>query len=113
MNDCLFCKIISGEIPSKKVYEDDNVYAFYDIAPQAPIHVVIVPKCHIESANAITSDNAKCVADVFAAIPEIAKQLGVEKDGYRIVNNCGENGGQTVLHLHFHLLGGSLGGKMY
>ena len=113
MEDCLFCKIIAGEIPSTKVYENDKVYAFRDIAPAAPEHVVIVPKTHICCANKITTENSSCVADIFEAIPEIAKTVDVAEDGYRIVNNCGKNGGQTVMHLHFHLLGGSLGGKMY
>lgn len=111
--DCLFCKIIAGEIPSTKVYENDKVYAFRDIDPQAPQHVVIVPKCHIESANDITAENSACAAAIFEAIPKIAKEVGVAEDGYRIVNNCGEHGGQTVKHLHFHLLGGCMGGKMY
>ena len=111
--DCLFCKIINGEIPSDKVYENDKVYAFRDIAPQAPIHVVIVPKTHIASANDITADNASVVADIYEAIPEIAKSLGLSESGYRIVNNCGKDAGQTVFHIHFHLLGGEPGGRMY
>ena len=111
--DCLFCKIINGEIPSDKVYENDRVYAFRDIAPQAPIHVVIVPKTHIASANDITADNASVVADIYEAIPEIAKSLGLSESGYRIVNNCGKDAGQTVFHIHFHLLGGEPGGRMY
>ena len=111
--DCLFCKIINGEIPSDKVYENDKVYAFRDIAPQAPIHVVIVPKTHIASANDITADNSSAVANIYEAIPEIAKSLGISKSGYRIVNNCGKDAGQTVFHIHFHLLGGETGGKMY
>lgn len=111
--DCLFCKIINGEIPSDKVYENDKVYAFRDIAPQAPIHVVIVPKTHIASANDITADNSSLVADIYEAIPEIAKALGLSESGYRIVNNCGKDAGQTVFHIHFHLLGGASGGKMY
>lgn len=111
--DCLFCKIINGEIPSDKVYENDKVYAFRDIAPQAPIHVVIVPKTHIASANDITADNSSAVADIYEAIPEIAKSLGISESGYRIVNNCGKDAGQTVFHIHFHLLGGETGGKMY
>lgn len=106
MDDCLFCKIIKGEIPSTKVYEDDCVYAFNDISPQAPHHIVIVPKLHIASANEITAENADCVAKIFAAIPEIAKSLGFSERGYRVVNNCGEDGLQTVKHLHFHLMGG-------
>ena len=113
MEDCLFCKIIAGEIPSTKVYENDKVYAFRDIAPAAPEHVVIVPRTHICCANKITAENSSCVSDIFEAIPEIANLVGVAEDGYRIVNNCGKNAGQTVKHLHFHLLGGSEGGKMY
>ena len=104
--DCLFCKIINGEIPSKKVFENEMVYAFYDIDPQAPEHVIIVPKTHIKSANEITPDNAKYISAIWEAVPEIAKQLGIDADGYRVVNNCGENGGQTVAHIHFHLMGG-------
>ena len=111
--DCLFCKIINGEIPSDKVYENDRVYAFRDIAPQAPTHVVIVPKMHIASANDITAENASVVADIYEAIPEIAKSLGLSESGYRIVNNCGKDAGQTVFHIHFHLLGGEPGGRMY
>ncbi|MGN0183404.1 MAG: histidine triad nucleotide-binding protein [Candidatus Ornithomonoglobus sp.] len=113
MEDCLFCKIIAGEVPSTKVFENDKIYAFRDIAPAAPEHVVMVPKKHICCANAITAENSSCVADICEAVPEIAKAVGVDKDGYRIVNNCGKNGGQTVMHLHFHLLGGKPGGKMY
>ena len=104
--DCLFCKIIAGEIPSTKVYEDDAVLAFRDINPQAPEHIVAVPKTHIESANDITAENVKCVADVWERIPKIADKLGFGRDGYRVINNCGENGGQTVPHIHFHILGG-------
>ena len=111
--DCLFCKIINGEIPSDKVYENDRVYAFRDIAPQASTHVVIVPKMHIASANDITADNASVVADIYEAIPEIAKSLGLSESGYRIVNNCGKDAGQPVFHIHFHLLGGEPGGRMY
>ena len=106
MSDCLFCKIIKGEIPSTKVYEDDYVYAFNDIEPQAPHHIIIIPKEHIESANALNSENSQYVAKIFEIIPKIAEELGFAKDGYRIVNNCGQNGGQTVMHLHFHLIGG-------
>lgn len=104
--DCLFCKIINGEIPSNKVYEDERVYAFYDISPAAPVHVLIVPKEHIPSANALTAENASVVGHIFRVAAELAKKLGIAESGYRIVNNCGEDGGQTVLHLHFHLLGG-------
>lgn len=105
--DCLFCKIIAGEIPSKKVYEDDDVLAFKDIDPQAPFHAVIVPKAHIASAAEITAENSAVIAKIFEAAAVIAKQQGLT-NGFRIVNNCGEDGGQTVGHLHFHMLGGRL-----
>ena len=104
--DCLFCKIIKGEIPSNKVYEDELVYAFYDIEPQAPKHILIIPKEHIKSANDLTEENASVVGHVFAVAAKIAKAEGIADGGYRIVNNCGEHGGQTVGHLHFHMLGG-------
>lgn len=106
MSDCLFCKIISGEIPGAKVYEDDAVYAFDDISPEAPVHVLIVPKAHICSANGITEENALVVSKIFLAAKKIAADKNIAEGGYRIVNNCGEDGGQTVKHLHFHLLGG-------
>ncbi len=102
---CIFCKIIAGDIPSKKAYEDDKVLAFYDIAPQAPTHLVIIPKEHIQSMDEITEQNAQYVAHIFALIPKLAGELGLDK-GYRVVCNCKEQGGQTVDHLHFHLLGG-------
>ena len=101
--DCLFCKIIAGEIPSTKIYEDEYVYAFEDIAPQAPFHAVIVPKKHIDCASDINAENSIYVAKIFEAIAKIAKDNDLN-NGYRVVNNCGEDGGQTVLHLHFHLL---------
>ena len=104
--DCLFCKIINGDIPSTKVYEDDTVLAFRDIEPQAPVHVIIIPKAHITSANDINAENSGVIAHIFEVIPQIAKQEGIDKDGYRVVNNCGQNGGQTVGHIHFHLTGG-------
>ena len=103
---CIFCKIVAGEIPSKKVYEDDLILAFNDIEPQAPVHVVIIPKEHIESANMITSENSKVIANIFETIPKLAKELGVAESGYRVINNCGVDGGQTVPHIHFHLTGG-------
>ena len=105
MTNCLFCKIIAGEIPSTKVYEDDTILAFRDIAPQAPTHVLVVPKAHIESCNGITADNSAVVAHIFTVIPQIAKAEGLE-NGYRVVSNCGADAGQTVHHLHFHILGG-------
>ena len=103
--DCLFCRIISGEIPSTKVYEDEHVYAFRDINPQAPVHIIVVPKEHICCAEAIDGDNSVWVARCFEAIARIARAEGLEK-GFRVVNNCGEDGGQTVMHLHFHIIGG-------
>ncbi len=112
MSDCLFCKIIAGEIPSTKVYEDDLMFAFRDIAPQAPTHILIVPKAHLASADEITPENASVVAAIFAKIPQLAKAEGLEK-GYRVVTNIGEDGAQSVKHLHFHLLGGrALSGEM-
>ena len=105
MNDCLFCKILKGEIPSAKVYENEFVYAFRDIAPQAPVHVLIIPKTHIPSADAINAQNSVAVAKVFEAIPAVAKAEGLT-NGYRVITNCGEDGCQSVRHLHFHLLGG-------
>lgn len=103
--DCLFCKIIGGEIPSSKVYEDGNVYAFLDINPQAPVHVLVVPKEHIVSADCVNAENSRAVGAVFEAIPKIAAQCGLE-NGYRVITNVGEDGCQSVRHIHFHLLGG-------
>lgn len=103
--DCLFCKIINGEIPSAKVYEDDTVFAFRDIEPQAPVHVLIVPKQHIKSAAEITCENSAVIAHIFEVAAKIAESEGLT-DGYRIVNNCGDSAGQTVKHIHFHLMGG-------
>ncbi len=103
MSDCLFCKIIAGEIPSTKVYEDEWVYAFLDIDPQAPFHAVFVPKCHIKSAAEIDNENSFYVSKIFEAISAVAKTENLE-DGFRVVNNCGVQGGQTVGHIHFHLL---------
>ena len=103
--DCLFCKIVAGEIPSTKVYEDDAVYAFRDIAPQAPTHILVVPKMHIGSADEIGADNSAVVARIFEAIPKIAKSERLS-NGYRIVSNVGEDGCQSVKHIHFHILGG-------
>jgi len=107
MSNCIFCKIIAGEIPSQKAYEDDEILAFYDIAPSAPVHILLVPKVHICSADEITAQNSAVVARIF----EVAASLAREKDlgdGYRVVTNIGENGRQSVRHLHFHLLGGRM-----
>ena len=106
MDNCIFCKIIVGEIPSAKVYEDDKILAFKDINPQAPVHVLILPKQHIACANDIDTANAEVVAHIFGKAGDIAEHLGIYDSGYRIINNCGSDGGQTVGHLHFHLLGG-------
>ena len=103
--DCLFCKIIAGEIPSSKVYEDEYVYAFNDIAPQTPVHILVVPKTHICCADAINADNSIYVAKIFEAIPKIAAGAGLT-NGYRVITNCGEDGCQSVKHLHFHVMGG-------
>ncbi|MEW8956088.1 histidine triad nucleotide-binding protein [Clostridium sp.] len=106
MDNCLFCKIIKGEIPCSKVYEDDNVLAFKDISPEAPVHILVIPKEHIKSANEINEKNSQIVAHIFTVINKIAEEQGIKENGYRIVNNCGEHGGQTVEHIHFHVLGG-------
>jgi len=113
MEDCIFCKIIKGEIPSTKVYEDDNVLAFKDINPAAPIHILVVPKQHIENVLEINEGNKKILEDVFLAINKIAKKLGIDKDGFRVITNCGKDSGQEVMHLHFHILAGAkLGEKI-
>lgn len=104
MNDCLFCKIIAGEIPGNKVYEDDLCYAFYDIAPQAPTHFLVIPKAHISSVSAVTAENSAVVAHIFEVIAKLTAELGLES--YRVVSNIGEQAGQSVFHLHFHVLGG-------
>lgn len=110
--DCLFCKIIEGDIPSTKVYEDEYVYAFKDINPMAAVHVLVIPKKHIACANDISAENSIEVARVFEAIPKVAEILGLD-NGYRIISNCGPDADQTVLHLHFHILGGEkLPGKL-
>lgn len=105
MSNCLFCKIAAGEISSGKVYEDETVYAFRDINPQAPVHILIIPKAHLDSINAVTADNSAVIAHIFEVIPQIAKEAGL-RSGYRVVSNCGPDAGQTVNHLHFHILGG-------
>ena len=103
--NCLFCKIIAGEIPSTKVYEDELCFAFRDINPQAPTHILVVPKAHIESMNGISAENSAVVAHIFEVIPKIAEAENLA-NGYRVVSNCGPDAGQTVFHLHFHILGG-------
>ena len=103
--DCLFCKIIEGSIPSKKVYETEDIYAFRDINPMAPVHVLVVPKTHIPSMDGVTTENSEAVARIFEAIPKIAAAEGLT-NGYRVISNCGDDACQTVKHLHFHILGG-------
>ena len=105
MENCLFCKIVAGIIPSTKVYEDDSVLAFRDIAPQAPTHILVIPKAHIGSVAQITAENSAVVAHIFEVIAKVAAQEGLS-EGYRVVSNCGDHAGQTVHHLHFHILGG-------
>ena len=105
MENCLFCKIVAGVIPSTKVYEDEKILAFRDIAPQAPTHILVVPKAHIADCNGITAENSAVVAHIFSVIPQIAAAEGLT-GGYRVVSNCGDDAGQTVHHLHFHILGG-------
>ena len=104
--NCLFCKIIEGTIPSNKVYEDGDMLAFYDINPQAPVHVLVIPKTHISSVDQINENNANVVASIFKKIPDIAKSAGIS-NGYRVVSNCGSDACQSVEHLHFHILGGA------
>ncbi len=101
--DCLFCKMAAGEIPVNKVYEDEQVLAFHDIDPQAPVHFLVIPKQHLDSPAAITEENAALVGHIFAVIAKLAGELGLE-NGYRVVTNCGADGGQSVQHLHFHVL---------
>ncbi|MCI7145806.1 MAG: histidine triad nucleotide-binding protein [Clostridiales bacterium] len=104
MSDCLFCKIIDGEIPSRKVYEDDKILAFHDVDPQAPVHVLIIPKKHIPSLDEVSEEDGDILAYIMLKVKDIAAEMGLA-NGYRLVNNCGEDGLQTVRHLHFHLLG--------
>lgn len=106
MKDCIFCKIVKGEIPSGKVYENDRILAFKDIHPQSPVHVIIIPKEHIPDVAHLNEENASVMADIALAAKEVAKITGVNQSGYRLINNCGKQAGQTVFHLHFHLLAG-------
>jgi len=106
MNDCIFCKIAAGEIPSTKVYEDDRILAFKDINPQTPVHILIIPKAHYDSVNGLDESSAPIVGDIMLIAKKLAKEFGLD-NGYRIITNIGEDGGQTVKHLHFHLLGGA------
>ncbi|WP_411343215.1 histidine triad nucleotide-binding protein [Paenibacillus sp. WLX1005] len=105
--DCLFCKIAAGTIPGNKVYEDDRILAFHDIAPAAPVHVLIIPKKHIDSMNEVTTDDLPLIADIHGIAIQLAKELNVDQSGYRLINNCGPDSGQAVQHVHYHLLGGN------
>jgi histidine triad (HIT) family protein len=104
--DCLFCKLTEGSIPSKKVFENDRVLAFHDIAPAAPVHILIIPKKHIATMNDVTEEDDALIAELFTVARQIAKEQGIAESGYRLVNNCNSEGGQVVYHLHIHLLGG-------
>lgn len=104
--DCLFCKIIKGEIPSKKVYEDEKILVFEDINPIAPVHLLVIPKKHIASLNDLETNNIEYISEIFKKIPIISEKMGIKEKGYRVVSNVGKDGGQTVEHIHFHILGG-------
>lgn len=106
MSDCIFCKIVAGELPSKKVYEDEEVLAFEDISPAAPVHVLIIPKVHIASALHVAEEQLPLIGAIHRTAGQLARELGIAEKGFRLVNNCGNEGGQTVDHLHYHLLGG-------
>ena len=106
MENCIFCKIISGEIPSNKVYEDDNILAFKDVNPQMPVHILVIPKKHIESIVDLDKEDELLIGKIFTVIHKIAIDLGIDKSGFRVISNCGEDAGQTVKHLHFHILAG-------
>lgn len=113
MQDCVFCKIVDRQLPSTVVYEDDKVMAFNDINPVAPIHVIIIPKEHIANVNGLTEENAQVMGDIHLAAKKIAEKLGIADKGYRLINNCGPDAGQTVFHLHYHLIAGvKLGAKI-
>jgi len=113
MENCIFCKIIEKQIPSTVVYEDDKVLAFHDIHPVAPVHIIIIPKEHIANVNDLNDQNAAVLADIHLAAKKIAEKLGIADKGFRLINNCGEGAGQTVFHLHYHLIGGlKLGEKI-
>lgn len=111
MENCLFCKIVSGDVPSQKVYEDEEILAFNDINPIAPIHILVIPKKHITSLAHMQNGDEELVGKIYKVINVIAKEKGFKEDGYRVIVNCGENGGQEVMHLHFHVLAGTKLGK--
>ena len=113
MDNCLFCKIVKGEIPSEKVYENEDVLCFKDINPVAPIHILVIPKKHLASLLEVGKEDCKLIAKIYEIINKIARDLGFEKDGFRVITNCGKDAGQEVMHLHFHVLAGKkLGTKI-
>ena len=113
MDDCLFCKIVKGEIPSEKVYEDDEVLCFKDINPAAPIHILVIPKKHITNLLEVEPEDGKLISKIYEVINKLAKDLKIDKEGFRVIVNCGKDAGQEVMHLHFHLLAGKkLGDKI-
>ena len=113
MKDCIFCKIIKGEVPAKKVYEDEEILAFYDINPAAPIHILVIPKKHITSLAHMQKGDEQIIGKIYTVINQIAQEQGFKDEGYRVIVNCGKNGGQEVMHLHFHILAGKkLGEKI-
>lgn len=105
MEGCIFCKIISGEIPSQKLYEDDRIYVFNDINPEAPVHFLVIPKEHIANVNELTEENSDILAHIFLQIKRLVKELGIDNSGYRVITNTGDDAGQTVHHMHFHVIG--------
>ncbi len=113
MEDCVFCKIIKGEIPSEKVYEDEETIAFKDIQPAAPIHILVIPKKHIETLLDVKEEDSHLIAHIYQVINKIAKDMEIDKEGFRVIVNCGKDSGQEVMHIHFHLLAGrKLGAKI-
>ena len=113
MEDCVFCKIIKGEIPSEKVYEDEETIAFKDIQPAAPVHILVIPKKHIGTLLDVTEEDSHLIAHIYQVINKIAREMGIDKEGFRVIANCGKDAGQEVMHIHFHLLAGrKLGGKL-
>jgi len=111
--DCIFCKIAEGSIPSRKVFENDRILAFHDIQPAAPVHILIIPKKHIPSLNEMGEEDWELIGEIARTARQLAKEHGVEDSGYRLVNNCGKDGGQEVFHLHFHLMGGAKLGPLF
>lgn len=111
MEDCLFCKIVKGEVPSNKVYEDDEILAFHDINPATPIHILVIPKKHITTHNDLEKEDIELMGKIHMVINQIAEENGFKENGYRLIVNCGENGGQEVKHLHFHILAGKKMGE--